>query len=55
MAGKGQYCEAGCGGKCEGYKTKVAMQMYQNRDVHTDPRDPGTRTEELYPLKQRAP
>lgn len=55
MAGKGKYCEAGCGGKCESYKMKIAKQMYAGRPMHTDPRDPGTHAEELYPLKQRAP
>ncbi len=58
MAEKRNYCKSGSGKEeCGGCKSKaeLLMQMYKNRDVPTDVRDPGTRTAELYPLKQRAP
>lgn len=58
MAEKGNYCKGGSGkDECGGCKSKAELleEMRKYDNVPTDVRDSGTRTEELYPLKQRAP
>lgn len=56
MAEKGNYCKGECGGRkgC-GDKAEQLEQMRKYDKPLTDVNDPGTHTEELYPLKQRAP